>query len=89
MNTLIISNRLAKTSVNKDVELHHWTHQRPSAANYRNVVLDLYFGSPDADGYIKLEGTNHNFYEIGAEIVRCLSAGGIVIASLGPVAVKL
>lgn len=88
MNTLIISNRLSKTSVNADVELYSWTHDRPSAANYRNVILDLYFGPPDADGYVKLEGTNQNFYEIGPEIVSCLSAGGTVVALLGPVAVN-
>jgi len=88
MNTLIISNRLSKTSINADVELYSWTYGRPSAANYRNVILDLYFGPPDADGYVKLEGTDQNFYEIGPEVVRCLSAGGIVVALLGPVAVN-
>ncbi len=88
MNTLIISNRLSQTSHNEDVELYSWTHDRPSAENYRNVILDLYFGGPDADGYVKLKGTDQNFYEIGPEIVKCLSAGGIVIALLGPVAVN-
>ncbi len=88
MNTLIISNRLSPTSDNKDVELYSWTHGRPSAANYRNVILDLYFGPPDADGYVKLKDTDQNFYEIGPEIVKCLSAGGIVVALLGPVAVN-
>jgi hypothetical protein len=88
MNTLIISNRLSKTSVNTDVELYSWTHDRPSAANYQNVILDLYFGPPDADGYVKLQGTDHNFYEIGPELVRCLGAGGIVVTLLGPVAVN-
>lgn len=88
MNTLIISNRLSQTSDNEDVELYSWTHDRPSAANYRNVILDLYFGFPDADGYVKLKGTDHNFYEIGPELLRCLGAGGIVVALLGPVAVN-
>jgi len=88
MNTLIISNRLSYTTDNKDVELYSWTHDRPSAANYQNVILDLYFGPPDADGYVKLEGTSQNFYEIGPEVVRCLGAGGIVVALLGPVAVN-
>lgn len=88
MNTLIISNRLSKTSDNPDVELYSWTHDRPSAANYRNVILDLYFGPPDADGYVKLKGTAQHFYEIGPEIVRCLGAGGIVVALLGPVTVN-
>ncbi len=88
MNTLIISNRLYKTSKNSDIELYSWTHDRPSAANYGNVILDLYFGPTTSDGYAQLEGTGQNFYEIGEEIVRCLSAGGIVVALLGPVAVN-
>jgi hypothetical protein len=88
MNTLIISDRLSRTSENDDVELYSWTHDRPSAENYRNVILDLYFGSPDADGYVKLKSTNQNFYEIGTEVAKCLRAGGIVVALLGPVAVN-
>lgn len=88
MNTLIISNRLSKTPDNSDVELYSWTYERPSAANYRNVILDLYFGPPNADGYVRLERSDQHFYEIGSEIVRCLGARGIVIALLGPVAVS-
>jgi hypothetical protein len=37
---------------------------------------------------VKLKGTSQNFYEIGPEILTCLSAGGIVMALLGPVAVN-
>jgi hypothetical protein len=88
MNSLIISNRISRVDQNSDIEQYYWTHRRPSAANYPNVILDLCFGSPGEEGYVKLKGTDHNFYEIGPEIVRCLSAGGIVMALLGPVAVN-
>lgn len=77
-----------KTSDNPDVELYSWTHNRPSAANYHNVILDLYFGLPDSDGYVKLDNSNHNFYEIGNEILKSLNSGGIVVALLGPIAVN-
>lgn len=88
MNTLIISDRLMKTRDNPDVELYSWTHDRPSAANYQNVILDLYFGPPDSDGYVKLNNSNHNFYEIGNEILKSLNSGGIVVALLGPIAIN-
>lgn len=88
MNALIISNRLTKTSSNSDVELYQWTLNRPSAENYEVVILDLYFDAPSTDGYAELSGEDHNFYEIGPEIVRCLRAGGVVVATLGPVAVN-
>jgi len=88
MNSLIISDRIRKTDQNTDIELYSWTHNRPSAENYQNVILDLYFGQPDADGYVKLEGTNHNFYEIGIEIFKSLKSGGVVVATLGSLAIN-
>lgn len=88
MNTLIISNRLFKTLNSRNVDLFPWTYDRPSAANYRNVILDLYFEPPGVDGYVELRHSNQHFYEIGSEILRCLSGGGIVIAMLGPVAIN-
>lgn len=77
-----------KTRDNPDVELYSWTHDRPSAANYQNVILDLYFGPPDSDGYVKLNNSNHNFYEIGNEMLKSLNSGGIVVALLGPIAIN-
>ena len=88
MHSLIISDRLRHSDENADVELYSWTDDRPSAENYENVILDLFFGNPDADGYVKLTNTNYSFYETGLEIVKSLKSGGIVLALLGPVAIN-
>jgi hypothetical protein len=88
MNTLIISDRLTGTDDNPDIDLYSWTHDRPSASNYQYIVLDLYFGKPNPAGYVSLNGYNHDFYEIGNEVLRSLNSGGIVIALLGPVALS-
>lgn len=64
-----------------------WIASRPSVEGYDIVVLDLFFGPPDAEGYYKLSKNNAQFYELGEEIAKSLQAGGVVVALLGPVTV--
>lgn len=85
--TLIISNRL-QTSSKNHIDIYPWHHDRPSAENYNYVILDLFFERPAEDGYVHLNQSNQNFFEIGNEIAKCLSAGGIVLALMGPLAVN-
>ncbi len=89
MNSLIISDRLFKGTANKDIELFSWNDSnRPSAENYPYVVLDLFFGIPENDGYVHLKSNDEHFYELGKEVLKCLEAGGIVVATLAPIAVN-
>ncbi len=85
MRTLIVSNRLTVDPEVLETEIVSWD-DRPSVEGFPLVVLDLHFGESSADGFVKIDTPSHRFYELGAEVSRCLKAGGVVISCLGPIA---
>ena len=85
MKTLIVSDRLELESTPHEVALFSW-YDRPSVKGYPLVILDLYFGDPTTDGYVKINDDDHRFYEMGQKVAKCLKADGVVIARLGPIA---
>ena len=85
MRTLIVSNRLSVDPDVLETEIVGWDN-RPSVEGFPLVVLDLYFGEPSAEGFVKIDNAYPRFFELGAEVSRCLKAGGVVISCLGPIA---
>ena len=85
MKTLIVSDRLNIDHLPYDTEVVTWD-ERPSVEGFPLVVLDLYFGDPTDEGFVKIDHEYHRFYEMGAEVALCLKADGIVIACMGPIA---
>ena len=87
MPTIIVSDRLNFSPDLPDVQIAHWDN-RPSIEGYPIVGLDLYFGEATVEGFYPLGRRHRYFYEMGTQVVRCLRAGGVVIALLGPVAIS-
>jgi len=81
----VVSDRLDIESPIGDAAVVAWG-DRPSVEAFPLVVLDLYFGDPTVDGYARIGTARPRFYELGAEVARCLKAGGVVVACMGPVA---
>ena len=87
MSTILISDNLFAPE-GSDIRYSAWTSSRPSVESYEHIILDLYFGSPDIDGYVQLSDAFNNvhFYELGSEVAKSLKAGGVVTALIGPIA---
>lgn len=86
LKTLIVSDRLKVEYPIHETKIVCWD-ERPSVEAFPLVVLDLYFGDPTGDGFVRIGTDQPRFYELGAEVARCLKAGGVVIACMGPVAI--